>query len=134
MLEISFIILSVAFLLLAGSLAAIFFQLWRMMRRLMPTIDHLNQSIPGILRNLEEVTANIKGASTHVQFQVENLSRLLSQVQAWMAVIPVVEDKLKSGVIAPAKGGARRLAALAKGVSVFARTFISCRGERKVDG
>ncbi|MBN1545460.1 MAG: DUF948 domain-containing protein [Syntrophaceae bacterium] len=120
MLEISFVILSIAFLLLAGSLAAVFFQLWRMMRRLFPTIDELNRRLPNILRDVEELTANIKGTSTHVHLQVENISRLLSQAQACLAVIPVVEGKLREGLI-----GTRNLTALWKGITVFVRTFVS---------
>jgi len=130
MLEISFVILSIAFLMLAGSLAAIFFQLWKILQRLHPAVDQLNRSLPGILRNVEETTARIKNASTHVHFQVENLSHLLNQLYALMAVIPVVEDSLKTGVIRPVLGGKRNLAALWKGVSTFARAFVSY-GDKK---
>lgn len=130
MLEISFVILSIAFLLLAGSLAAVFFQLWKMLQRLLPTIEQLNRSLPGILKNVEDVTAHIKDTSSHVHFQVENLSNLLNQVHALLAVIPVLEDRLKTGLLTPVLGGGRNLAAFWKGVSTFVRTFIVC-GDRE---
>jgi len=130
MLEISFVILSIAFLLLAGSLAAVFFQLWRMMQRLLPTIEELNRSLPEILRNVEDITARIKDTSSHVHFQVENLSNLLNQVHALLAVIPVVEGRLKTSLLTPVLGGGRNLAALWKGVSTFVRTFVAC-GDKK---
>jgi len=125
MLEISFVILSIAFLLLAGSLAAVFFQLWRMLQRLLPAIEHLNRSLPGILRNVEDITAHIKDTSSQVHFQVENLSNRLNQVHALLAVIPVVEDRLKAGLLTPVLGGGRNLAALCKGASAFVRTFVA---------
>lgn len=125
MLEISFIILSIAFLLLAGSLAAIFFQLWKILERLHPTIDQLNLRIPGILRNLEDVAENVKDVSSQVHLQVMSLTHRLNQVQAWLEVISVMEGKLKGGLFPPVMSQARNLAALWKGVSVFARTFVS---------
>ncbi|HOO40584.1 MAG TPA: DUF948 domain-containing protein [Syntrophales bacterium] len=130
MLEISFVILSIAFLLLAGSLAAVFFQLWKILQRLHPAVEQLNRSLPGILRNVEDTTARIRDVSTHVHFQVENLSHLLNQLHALMAVIPVVEGSLKTGILRPVLGGRRNLAALWKGVSTFVRTFVAC-GDKK---
>lgn len=129
MLEISFIILSVAFLLLAGALAAIFFQLWKLLERLQPTIDQLNLRLPGILRNLEDVAENVKDISSQLHFQVIHLTRLVGQVQAWLEVISTLEGKLKSGLFAPALGQARSAGALWKGVSVFVRTLVSGGGK-----
>ncbi len=125
MLEISFIILSMAFLLLAGALAAIFFQLWKLLERLQPTIDQLNLRLPGILRNLEDVAENVKDISSQLHFQVIHLTRLVGQVQAWLEVITAVEEKLKAGLFVPALGRARNVGALWKGVSVFVRTLFS---------
>jgi uncharacterized protein YoxC len=129
MLEISFIILSIAFLLLAGSLAAIFFQLWKILERLHPTIDQMNLRLPGILRKLEDVAENVKDVSAQVHLQVMNLTRLLSQVQAGLEVVSVMEGKLKKVLFPPVLGRARNLGALWKGVSVFARTFVSGSGK-----
>jgi uncharacterized protein YoxC len=129
MLEISFIILSIAFLLLAGSLAAIFFQLWKILERLHPTIDQLNLRLPGILRNLEDVAENVKDVSSQVHLQVMNLTRLLSRVQAGLEVISVMEGKLKKVLSPPVLGQARNLGALWKGVSVFIRAFVSGGGK-----
>ncbi len=125
MLEISFIILSIAFLLLAGALAAIFFQLWKLLERLQPTIDQLNLRLPGILRNLEDVAENVKDISSQLHFQVIHLTRLVGQVQAWLEVISTLEGKLKAGLFVPALGRARNAGALWKGVSVFVRTLVS---------
>lgn len=131
MLEISFLILSVAFLLLAGALAAIFFQLWKLLERLQPTIDQLNLRLPGILRNLEDVAENVKDISSQLHFQVIHLTRLVGQVQAWLEVVSTLEGKLKTGLFTPALGQARNMGALWKGVSVFVRTLVS--GSGKVD-
>jgi uncharacterized protein YoxC len=132
MLEISFVILSVAFLLLAGSLAAIFFQLWRILVRLHPTIDQLNLRLPAILRNLEEVAENVKDVSSQVHYQVTYLTRLLNQVQSWLGVIAEVEDKFKTGIMASVTHQATNVGALWKGVSTFVRTFIAGGREQKV--
>ena len=129
MLEISFIILSIAFLLLAGALAAIFFQLWKLLERLQPTIDQLNLRLPGILRNLEDVAENVKDISSQLHFQVIHLTRLVGQVQAWLEVISTVEGKLKAGLLVPTLGRARNVGALWKGVSVFVRTLVSGDGK-----
>jgi uncharacterized protein YoxC len=129
MLEISFIILSIAFLLLAGSLAAIFYQLCKILQRLHPTIDQMNLRLPGILRNLEDVAENVKDVSSQVHLQVTNLTRLLSRVQAGLEVISVMEGKLRKVLSPPVLGRARNLGALWKGVSVFARTFASGSGK-----
>jgi uncharacterized protein YoxC len=129
MLEISFIVLSIAFLLLAGALAAIFFQLYKILERLHPTIDQMNLRIPGILRNLEDVAENVKDVSSQVHLQVMNLTNRLNQVQAWLEVISVMEGKLKKILSPPVLSQTRNVGALWKGVSVFARTFVSGSGK-----
>ena len=101
MLEISFVILSIAFLLLAGALAAVFYQLCKILQRLHPTIDQMNLRVPGILRNLEDVAENVKDVSSQVHFQVTNLTRLLSRVQAGLEVISVMEGKVRSILLLP---------------------------------
>ncbi|MDX9745732.1 MAG: DUF948 domain-containing protein [Syntrophales bacterium] len=132
MLEISFIILSIAFLLLAGSLVAIFVQFWKILDHLRPTIDQLNLRLPSILRNLEDVAENIKDVSSQVHFQVLHLTRLVGQVQTWIGAVSVIEEKLKAGMFPQVLGRLRNTRALWKGARVFVRTLVS--GDDKTAG
>ena len=55
-LEISVVILSFVFLLIAVLSVPFLLQIWRTAKSMATTLQMLNESLPGILKNLEEIT------------------------------------------------------------------------------
>jgi len=125
MLEISFIVLSIAFLLLAGTLAAFLFQIWKVVERLLPIIEQLNQALPTIIQNIQDTTLNVKQTSSHIHFQAEKLSLLLDQLRA-LSVVAAIARGLKLKFFS--KG--TNAAALTKGLSAFVQTFLTQRNNK----
>lgn len=62
-LEISMVILSIVVLLVAAFSIPFLLQIWRTTKSITETLHMLNQSLPGILRNLEEITTTINRAT-----------------------------------------------------------------------
>jgi len=125
MLEISFIILSMAFLLLAVALAVCLFRVWKVMELLLPIIEHLNQALPAIIQNIQDTTLNVKQTSSHIHLQAERLSLLLNQLRVW-SVVSMVARGLKLKFFS--KG--TNTAALTKGLSAFVQTFFTQRNNK----
>ena len=59
-LEIALVILIIILILLVIFCIPILIQIWRTSKDLTMTLQTLNQSLPAILKNLEEITTNIK--------------------------------------------------------------------------
>jgi uncharacterized protein YoxC len=72
-LEISVAILSIVFLLIAVLSVPFLLQIWRTAKGITTTLHMLNESLPGILKNLEEITTNINKATHTVNEQIEGL-------------------------------------------------------------
>ena len=127
MLEISFIILSVAFLLLASAMAAILFRIWKVMERLLPIIEQLNQALPMILKNIQDTTINVKHASSLVCFQLDKLSALMNQLRGWSDIASIARSSMKLNIFSRGTNAA----ALTRGLSAFVRTFLTRDSKNK---
>ena len=125
MLEMSFVILSIAFLLMAGTLAAFLLRVWKVIEQLLPIIEKINNALPAILRNIQDTTLNVKQTSSHIHFQVERLSLLLEQLRAWSSAFTIIRG-LKFKFF---PRGANSTA-LARGLSAFVQTFFSQRNKK----
>ncbi len=68
------VVVSIVFLLIAAFSIPFLLQIWRTTKSITETLHMLNQSLPGILRNLEEITANINKATHAVNEQIDGLS------------------------------------------------------------
>jgi uncharacterized protein YoxC len=125
MLEISFLILSIAFLLLAGALAAFLLRVWNAIERLLPIIERLNQALPVIIQNIQDITFNAKQTSSHIHFQAEKLSLLLEQLRPLVAVATIARG-LKFKFFSRGTNAA----ALTKGLSAFIQTLFTQRNTK----
>ena len=96
--EIMLIILSVAFLFLAGFFIPVLLQIRRTAKDMAETLHHLNQGLPLIMKNLEEITSNINRTTTTVHLQVAELSLALRRIQGIMGVFLGLEDVLRRRV------------------------------------
>ncbi len=80
-LEITVVILSVALLLIVVFAVPFLLQLWRSAKNAAVTLEILNQRLPTILANLEEITLNIRKTTTEVNHRVEEVSAVIQKVQ-----------------------------------------------------
>ncbi len=120
MLETSFLILSLAFLLMALFSIPIFWQLWQMAKKMTAAMETLNKSLPGILNNVEVMTCNLSSASEVIRREAEVLAVFARNVRAFLEMAKgmegIVRDGLRNLPIAEKLKTAR---SLWKGVRVF---------------
>jgi uncharacterized protein YoxC len=127
-LEISVAVLSIVFLLIAGLSVPFLLQIWRTAKGITTTLHMLNESLPGILKNLEEITTNINKATHTVNEQIEGLSLVAGRIQGLMSIVLDVENILRAGVRLPVFKTLRNALAIATGVKAFMKVFFSSRG------
>lgn len=113
------IILSVAFLLLAGFSIPFFLQLWRAAKGMDLTLQTLNQKLPVIMKNVEEITTNANLTTTTVHRQVEDLSLTLQKIQGTLNLLVGVEEILRRSVHLSFVRKVRTSVGVAKGIRVF---------------
>jgi hypothetical protein len=121
------IILSVVFLLLAGFSIPFFLQLWRAAKGMVLTLQTLNQNLPGIMKNMEEITTNVNLATTIVRRQVEDLSLTLHKIQGTLNLVVGVEEILRRSIHLSFARKVRTYVAVAKGIRVFLDYLVSKR-------
>jgi uncharacterized protein YoxC len=126
-LEISVVILSVAFLLIAVLSVPFHLQIWRTAKRMATTLQMLNESLPGILKNLEEITTNINRATHTVNEQIEGLSLVAYRVQGLLGMVLDIGNVLQARTRLPFLKTVRNAIAVVAGVKVFLKVFLSSR-------
>lgn len=124
-LEICLIILGIAFVLLVIFCIPILLQIWLTSKNITVTLEILNQRLPAILKNLEEITTNINSSTAAVNKEIQNVS---NTVDRFHLVVDNIVDDIKN--IAPMAGKFRffqmikNTMAIAKGVRAFMDVFL----------
>jgi uncharacterized protein YoxC len=124
-LEICLIISGIAFVLLVIFCIPILMQIWLASKNITVTLEILNQRLPTILKNLEEITTNINSSTAAVNREIQNVS---NTVDRFHLVVDNIVDDIKN--IAPLAGKFRffqmikNTMAIVKGVSVFMDVFL----------
>jgi uncharacterized protein YoxC len=126
-LEIMVVVLSLVFLLLMGLLIPLLVQIRRTAKSINATLNMLNERLPGILKNLEEITANINSASYTVNSQINNLSYVVGRVQATLEPLLGLREFFGEGLQPPFLKAITTATALLKAVRAF---FDSLRSSR----
>ena len=118
-LEIVVTIVAVAVLLFALFSIPSLLQFRRTAETIAVTLQALNENLPGILRNLEHITANINQATFTVNRQVEELSDSFRRLQKTVTFLADLGQIAQEGVRIPFLNTVTSLAAVVKGVRVF---------------
>ena len=124
-LEISAVIVSLVFLLAAIFSIPFLLQLWRTAKSMAATMQMLNESLPGILKNLEEITTSINRATHAVNEQIEGLSLVARRIQGLLGIVSDIEDVLHVGARLPVFKTFRNVFAVLRGVKVFLKVFLA---------
>jgi uncharacterized protein YoxC len=125
-LEICLIIFGIAILVLVIFCIPVLTQLWRATKDVAVTLETLNQNLPMILKNLEEITANINSSTSAVNQEVQNITGTIDRFQL---VIKDIVDDIQSITpkVAnfPVFQAAKNVVAVAKGIRVFLDVFLA---------
>lgn len=113
------ILLSVAFLLFAGLCVPFLIQILRTAREMAMTLQLLNQRLPLIMKNLEDITTNINRTSTTVHRQVAEISLTLNRIQGIVGIFLGLEEVLRRRMSFPFARTFRTSMAVGRGVRVF---------------
>ncbi len=119
--------MSVAVLLIAVFSIPFFLQLWRTAKSMSLTLQLLNQNLPGILKNVEEITANANRTTTIVTREVEELSLTIRKLQGTLGLLVGVEEIVRRNLHLAFGHKVRTSMAVAKGARVFLDHLLSKR-------
>jgi uncharacterized protein YoxC len=117
--EIVVTILGIAFVLFAIFSIPPLLQLRKTAKAMAVTLQTLNENLPGILRNLESITANVNETTLTVNRQVEELSDLFRKLHRQVIFLSDMGRIVQAGARIPVLNTLTTLSALVKGVSVF---------------
>ncbi len=119
-LDIFLIIAVIAIILLLIFCIPILIQIWRTTRAVAVTLETLNQDLPIILRNLEEITTNINNSTTTVNREVQNFSATFGRIQTVANnIVNNIQDIAPMVIKSPAFKTMNNAVAIAKGIRVF---------------
>ncbi len=118
-LEIAATTIAVAILLFALFAIPSLLQIRRTAEAMAAMLKALNESLPGILKNLEHITANINQTTLTVNRQVEGLSDSFLKLQKTLIFLADLGRIVQTGIRIPFLNTLTSLAAVVKGVRVF---------------
>jgi uncharacterized protein YoxC len=121
------VVISIVVLLIAAFSIPFLLQIWRTTKSVTATLQMLNESLPGILRNLEEITTNINKATHTVNEQIDGLSVVAKRIQGMLGVVTDIEGLLRAGIGLPVFKTLRNVVAVVTGVKVFLKVLLSSR-------
>ena len=129
--EICLIIFGIAVIALIIFCIPILIQLWRTTKDVALTLETLNQSLPAILKNLEEITANINNSTAAVNREVQNIAGAIDRFQFVVKnVVHSIENIAPKTMNLHVFQTARNVYAVAKGVRAFLYVFFSKPGAK----
>jgi len=126
-LDINVAVLSVVFLLIAAICIPFLNEFWRTAKSITATLHMLNESLPGILRNLEEITTNINRATHTVNNQIDNLTPVVRRIQNALEMVLEFEHVVRAGLRFPFFMTLNTISAVFKGARVFFDVLRSSR-------
>ena len=119
-LEIFLIISGIAIILLLIFCIPVLIQIWRTTKAVAVTLETLNQDLPMILKNLEEITANINNSTTAVNREVQNFSGTMGRIQSVVKdIVDNIQDITPMVMKSPVFQTIKNVVAAAKGIRVF---------------
>jgi len=120
MLENGLLILVIILILLTIFCIPIFIQIWRVSKKLTVTLQTLNQSLPSILSNMEEITANVNSSTSLMNRKIQNLSDTTNRSN--LVINDIIDNIQYFAPLAmkiPVFSSFKNIIALLKGINVF---------------
>ena len=125
-LQIGLVILGIAFLLLIIFCIPVLLQIRKVAKDVNVTLEALNQRLPYILKNIEEITTNVNSSTTAINREIQNFTDTAEKVNLvaknvvdeLQGMAPVV---IKSSVFQTIKN----VIAVVNGIRAFLEEFLA---------
>ena len=119
-LEIGLVILVIILILLVIFCIPILIQIWRTSKDLTMTLQTLNQSLPAILKNMEEITINVNSSTAILNRRIQNFSNTAERSQLIISdIIDNIQCFAPIAMKLPIFQTIKKVAAVIKGIRVF---------------
>jgi len=134
MVETKAVIWSVAFFVVILLLILFLWQMWRTAKNMATALEELNKTLPEILANMQEITANIHSATDMIRHEAEEFVVLSQKVRAFLGLVNDLEITLLQGVKVPLTETLKTARGLLKGIGVFLSVFLQQGENRQGEG
>jgi hypothetical protein len=119
-LEIGLVILVIILILLVIFCIPILLQIWRILKDVRMTLTTLNQSLPAILKNMEEITINVNSSTAILNRRIQNFSNTAERSQLIISdIIDNIQCFAPIAMKLPIFQTIKKVAAVIKGIRVF---------------
>ena len=119
-LEIGLVILVIILILLVIFCIPILLQIWRTSKDLKITLQTLNQSLPAILKNKEEIIINVNSSTAILNRRIQNFSNTAERSQLIISdIIDNIQCFAPIAMKLPIFQTIKKVAAVIKGIRVF---------------
>ncbi|KQC10849.1 MAG: hypothetical protein APR62_11125 [Smithella sp. SDB] len=120
MLENGLLILVIILILLIIFCIPILIQIWRVSKDMTVTLQTLNQSLPSIFKNVEEITANVNSSTSLMNKKIQNLSDTANSSNLVINdIIDNIQYFTPLAMKLPVFSSFKNIIAVLKGISVF---------------
>jgi uncharacterized protein YoxC len=117
--EISLLIIAIAFMLLVMFAIPSLLQFRRTVKSIELTSKTLNQNLPGILTNIDEITTNLTNASQTVSEQTAGLREVVDKIQDMTDDVVNFERQIRAEIEIPIIETVSTLTAIIRGTKAF---------------
>jgi uncharacterized protein YoxC len=117
--EISVLIASLAFLLLVIFAIPTIIQIRRTAKNAEISIQSLNQNLPGILTNVDEITTNVTQATQSIGQNIDGLKEVVNKFHLVADDVVQFEQTIREEIEPPILGTLGTLSGILKGVRTF---------------
>jgi len=131
-LEIALLILVSILIVLVIFCIPLLLQIWRLSKDLAVTLQTFNQSLPLILKNLEEITTNVNSSTAIVNKKLQNFAGASNMSGFLLSdIINNIQYFAPLALKLPIFRIIRNIVAVAKGMRVFAEVLFNKEKEEK---
>lgn len=125
--EAVLVLLGLGVLVLVGFSIPCVLQILQAAKEMTRTISIVNEKLPAIMKNLEEVTAEAGRTTAVVNRQLEDLSQVVGKVKGALLFLVGLEEVIRRRVRLPFVPTLGTVMAVYKGVSVFLNHLLGDR-------
>ena len=131
-LEIALFILVIILIIVIIFCIPVIWQIWRVSKDLAVTLQTLNQSLPLIMKNMEDISTNVNNSTTLINKKIQNFADSSNRTGLLMSdIFNNIQYLAPLALKLPVFRIIKKAVAVAKGMRVFVEVLLSKEKDQK---